>query len=349
MNKTQTATRYTAVDLFCGAGAVTKALSDSGFTVLMAVDNDPVACRTFRANHPSTKLIEADIRVLSATDIRKMIPSKIQLDVLVICAPCQPFSSQNQTHGDGDSRKELIFQAVRFAKLLQPRTIFFENVAGLSGPRFSHILKALSRGLRQLDYKLSRPRRVDAADFGVPQRRVRCIMVATQRKRRPVVGLSRFERSRTSVRSAIGDLKVLRSGEMDACDPMHRARSHSSLNLERLALIPADGGSRDALPANLRLACHKDHQGHPDVYGRMAWDAVAPTLTTGCADITRGRFAHPEQHRAITLREAARLQTFPDDYLFCGNGSEIARQIGNAVPYKMMKQLARFLIKTCKI
>ena len=110
--------------------------------------------------------------------------------------------------------------------------------------------------------------------------------------------------------------------------------------LERLKYIPRDGGSRDSLPNRLQLACHKGHKGHPDVYGRMTWDAVAPTLTTGCTDLTRGRFGHPRDDRAVTLREAARLQTFPDNYRFLGNSKEIATQIGNAVPIRLIEQLA---------
>ena len=143
-----------------------------------------------------------------------------------------------------------------------------------------------------------------------------------------------------TVRDVIGTLKELKSGERDPDDALHRARTHQSIALRRLAHIPKDGGSRFSLPAELELACHHGHDGHPDVYGRMKWDDVAPTLTTGCTDVTRGRFAHPEHDRAITLREAALLQTFAVSYRFKGNASEIATQIGNAVPVSLISNLA---------
>ena len=143
-----------------------------------------------------------------------------------------------------------------------------------------------------------------------------------------------------TVRTAIGDLNPLESGEIDPTHDLHFARDHRPVALERLAHIPRDGGSRDSLPDELQLECHKGHDGHPDVYGRMSWDRVAPTLTTGCTDLTRGRFGHPRDDRAITLREAARLQTFSDEYRFFGNSKEIATQIGNAVPVRLVRELA---------
>ncbi|MNP44876.1 putative BsuMI modification methylase subunit YdiO [compost metagenome] len=143
-----------------------------------------------------------------------------------------------------------------------------------------------------------------------------------------------------TVRDAIGFLPSLRSGETSG-DPLHRARKHHAITLERLKHIPKDGGSRSALPEYLQLACHKNKSNDfPDVYGRMKWSGVAPTLTTGCTDLTRGRFVHPEDDRALSLREAALLQTFPKDYMFFGNSGQVARQIGNAVPVEMARRIA---------
>ena len=173
-------------------------------------------------------------------------------------------------------------------------------------------------------------------------------MLASKYHTSPDLPQSGAEGIQSTVRNAIGDLKSLRSGEADPDDALHFARNHRLVTLERLKYIPRDGGSRDSLPYELQLECHKRHKGHPDVYGRMAWDAVAPTLTTGCTDLTRGRFGHPRDDRAVTLREAARLQTFPDNYRFIGNSKEIASQIGNAVPVEFIKHLAptlRFLLK----
>jgi DNA (cytosine-5)-methyltransferase 1 len=144
-----------------------------------------------------------------------------------------------------------------------------------------------------------------------------------------------------TVFAAISDLPKLKSGEASESDSLHRARTHLPIALERLQHVPCDGGSRKSLPPHLELECHKGKsKSFSDVYGRMAWESVAPTLTTGCTDLTRGRFAHPEQDRAITMREAARLQSFPDSYVFKGNAGQISRQIGNAVPPQMITSIA---------
>ena len=151
--------------------------------------------------------------------------------------------------------------------------------------------------------------------------------------------------SRFTVAEALKGLRQLATGQADKSDLLHFSRNHNAIALQRLAHIPKNGGSRFSLPPHLELDCHKGKKGYPDVYGRMRWADVAPTLTTGCTDVTRGRFAHPEEDRAITLREAARLQTFPDQYAFSGNASEIATQIGNAVPMKLIETIAPVIRK----
>lgn len=332
----------TAVDLYCGSGSVTAALKSAHYRVVAAVDNDPVACRTFRANHKRVHLYQKDIRLVDPVCIRVDDLKGKSLDLLIVCAPCQPFSSQNKKRGDaGDSRSNLIIEAVRFAAVLKPKLIFFENVAGLGAPRFRSLLDCLGKKLDKLGYTLGPPKQVDAAHFGVPQRRIRCILVATRGGVDPDIDLHRLKHPLCTVRDAISDLAPLASGEMDSLDVLHRARKHSEVALNRLIHIPTDGGSRFSLPPSLELMCHKGFGGYPDVYGRMKWDDVAPTLTTGCTDITRGRFAHPEAHRAITLREAALLQSFPVGYQFEGNWSQIAEQIGNAVPFRMANELMK--------
>lgn len=202
----------------------------------------------------------------------------------------------------------------------------------------------LSKRLKRLGYKLSLPLKIDAATLGVPQRRERCILVAS--KYNAIVksfGVALATTKPKTVRDAIGFLPSLRSGEASQ-DPLHRARKHHAITLERLKHIPKDGGSRSALPEYLQLACHKGKDNDfPDVYGRMEWSAVAPTLTTGCTDLTRGRFAHPEDDRALSLREAALLQTFPKNYIFYGNSGQVARQIGNAVPVEMARRIVSHL------
>ncbi len=332
------------VDLFCGCGAVSLGLKLRGFKIIAAIDNNPIACETYRKNHSSVTLYEKDIKKINPEEIRKKLLKRRDIDLLVVCSPCQPFSSLNQK-SRGDARQSLIYQACRFAKILRPKVIFFENVPGLTA--FSKILDKLNSDLKAIGYVLSKPTKLDAADFGVPQRRFRCIMIAKKIQKikraqkisfllQPVTPKGK----RFTVKKAIGDLACLKSGESDESDKLHFARKHQPIVLRRLSYISKDGGTRFDLPKNLELKCHRNHKGHPDVYGRMRWNSVAPTLTTGCTDITKGRFGHPRDDRAITLREAARLQTFPDNYKFIGNAQDIATQIGNAVPVKLVEEIA---------
>ncbi len=321
----------TAVDLFCGCGGVTLALKQRHFRVVAAVDSDPVVCKTYRANHPGIRLYDEDCGGIDPKSIREDLGGS-RLDLLVVCAPCQPFSSQTRLSGR-DARAELVLEAVRFARALKPAVILIENVPGLVQARNGETLRRLRDGLSESAYASSDPLIVDAQDYGVPQRRRRCLMLAAKGTDPPTLPPPTTpEERRRTVREAIGDYRRLESGEADIEDPLHRARNHQRIALRRLRKIPKDGGDRSALPSELELDCHRGYRGHPDVYGRMAWNEVAPTLTTGCTDVTKGRFAHPSDDRAITLREAAALQTFPDSYAFEGNEKQIASQIGNAVP-----------------
>lgn len=327
---------HTAVDLFCGSGGATVGLKAAKWRVLAAIDSDPIAAATYRGNHPEICFIEADICLKSTIRRLRKTVAKQRVDLLVICAPCQPFSSQNRKRGS-DPREQLLIHSLAAVNAVKPELIFFENVPGLVGPSYRVVVEELRDGLRALGYQVTDPLLKDAAAYGVPQRRKRCIMVAARRQPTLDAFLETDVGSSTqTVADSIATLKALSSGQSDPTDVLHHARSHSELALKRLAVIPKNGGSRKSLPPELELKCHRGMSGFPDVYGRMKWEAVAPTLTTGCTDITRGRFAHPRDDRAITLREAARLQTFPDEYIFVGNRSQIATQIGNAVPPTMI-------------
>lgn len=329
-----------AIDLFCGCGGVTEGLKQAGFKVVAAVDNDPICCQTYRLNHPEVNLLEKDICKTSARSL-KLILGKRKLDLLVVCAPCQPFSSLNKSK-KSDERVYLILQSVRFTKALKPKYVLFENVPGIT--KNSSVIDRLKLEFTKLGYILSEPKQVDAADYGVPQRRVRCVIVASRKKMVSLPPPTTPTGHRITVRDAIGNLPP--AGFVNSKDSLHVCRKHSKITIERLQHISHDGGSRDELPDQLKLSCHKkldqtDGVTHYcDVYGRMRWDTVAPTLTTGCTDVTKGRYAHPVFDRAITLREAALLQTFPPNYHFYGNSGQIARQIGNAVPVNLAKNLA---------
>ncbi|AFJ47173.1 putative site-specific DNA methylase [Shimwellia blattae DSM 4481 = NBRC 105725] len=325
-----------ALDLFCGSGAVSFGLNKAGFNVVGAVDFDALACKTYSANHPSVRLLQQDIRKVTPEQFSDLIPNG--LDLLVVCAPCQPFSNQNRTKNAQDSRRNLVFESKKFINYFKPSVVFLENVPGLAS---TGIFLDYKNWLSKSGYVVMKPTKVNAATLGVPQRRMRMVLIATKK------GLKDFSlnietQSKITVSQAIGELPVPPIGvSSDLKDPLHFARRHSTLNIQRLEQIPKNGGGRESLPDYLQLNCHKKSKGSSfsDTYGRMRWDDVAPTLTTGCTDITKGRFAHPEQNRSITLREAARLQSFPDEYIFHGNSAQIATQIGNAVPPEMMHQI----------
>lgn len=328
----------TAIDLFSGAGSATAALKSSNFRVVAAVDNDPAACATYRLNHQTVRLFEEDITSLDAERVRDECLGRTRLDLMVICAPCQPFSSQNR-HRLDDGRSGLLLYAARFVAAMRPLVLFVENVPGIASARHAALISAFEDACGG-EYRFTKPLRVNAADYAVPQRRIRCVLMGSRSSHIPQLPAPLTpEGSRSTVREAIEDLRQLSSGEKDPADPLHVARTHSDLALQRLAAIPKDGGSRSALPQSLTLACHKHPNCYPDVYGRMSWDDVAPTLTTGCTDVTRGRFAHPEANRAITPREAALIQTFPQSYRFTGTLSAVATQIGNALPFALLRAL----------
>lgn len=337
-------TRLYAADLFCGSGSVSAALNDAGFDVAFAIDNDDASAATYALNHSRTVLMREDIRSVNIADAKTTLKGRA-LEVMTVCAPCQPFSSQNRKRGNNDPRASLVLETLRFAENLNPRTIWVENVPGLAT---SDKKESLREGLRLLGYHFGEPLRVDATNFGVPQRRVRSIFVASK----CMAVLERVEKLRSqfnpreplTVRDAFKGLPQP-LGQQLSGDPLHVVRKHAEMTIKRLRAIPVNGGSRSSLPEELQLACHKvlNEKSFPDVYGRMSWDAPAPTLTTGCTDVTRGRFAHPVEDRAITLREAARLQTFPDDYKFEGTHTEKARLIGNAVPFQMARRMFRWL------
>ena len=342
----------TMVDLFAGCGGVTTGFKNKGFKVLTAVEFDSIVAETYRLNHPEVVLYEQDIRNVSPEEIMERCNfEQEELTVLSVCAPCQPFSRQNRFKSR-DKRDRLVLETVRFASAFKPLFVFMENVPGLG--KSTEILDQLVEGLIELGYTVSQPQVVDAVNYGVPQFRKRLILLSS----RNGTELDVPEPTHTSpdnaaksgkcpwrtVGGAIADLPELESGESSEIDPLHKARRHAQLSLERLKYIPHNGGSRDSLPSHLQLNCHKNGKnvGYHDVYGRMDSRRPSNTLTTGCTNFTKGRFAHPTADRAITPREAARLQTFTDSYRFYGSYEQISSQIGNAVPVMLAEAFAGY-------
>lgn len=321
----------TAIDLFCGAGGLSLGLKQAGFKVLAAVDLDPLAIKSFKANHRKTKVILDDLRRVPASRLRRELRLKPgQLDLLASCPPCQSFSSLKTLNGRKRVRdknsKDLLFEILRFVRELNPKAVMVENVPRLArDPR----IRVLSRALRQLGYECRR-KVLNAANYGVPQRRKRMILIAVKKRFGKPTFASPWKPGRT-VRDAISSLPAPRNSS----DPLHNIREYRSKEIRDLiARIPLDGGGRKSLSDDEQLECHKRCDGFRDIYGRMSWDAAAPTITGGCVNPSKGRFLHPKSNRCVTLREAALLQGFPPGYTIALDGGKFAaaRLIGNALP-----------------
>lgn len=320
--------RPAAIDLFCGCGGLTLGLKKAGFRVLGAVDIDPLSVMTYKANHRGVKVWETDIRELEPGEMLEKLKLKPgELDLLAGCPPCQGFSTI-RTRKKGiqvdDPRNDLLFEFQRFVEEIRPRAVMLENVPGLAqDERFVSFCRRLGERGYVGDYRI-----LNAAEYGVPQRRRRLIYLAGYDMEIPFADKNRILKT---VKDAIGGLP--KAGESG--DPVHDMPEHRTPKvMEIIRRIPKNGGSRTDLPEEFQLACHKRCNGFKDVYGRMAWDDVAPTITSGCFNPSKGRFLHPEEDRAITMREAALLQGFPRRYKFptADNKSAVALMIGNALP-----------------
>ena len=325
-----------AVDLFSGVGGLTCGLEGAGFDVIGAIELDDLAAEGYRLNHPSVKLLQKDIRKIRVAEFMReidVVPG--ELDLLAGCPPCQAFSTLRSLNGGRRVRdkmsRDLIFEFMRFVRGLKPRAIMLENVPRL---RKDKRLDCVRRELHQLGYHVICDV-LNAADYGVPQRRRRMILIASLQAQPTFAPKVRPHRT---VRDAIKDVD-----QWCHDDPLHaKNEKRSERILQMIKKIPIDGGSRRSLPDDVQLKCHQGFDGFKDIYGRMAWGDVAPTLTSGCVNPSRGRFLHPSKHRAITLREAALLQSFPMDYQIPLTRGKYAaaRLIGNALPPEFIRRLA---------
>lgn len=302
-----------ALDIFSGCGGLSEGLRQAGFRVAGAVEIDATAAAVYRLNHKETPLWERDITRVRASEILdELLLSPGELDLIAGCPPCQGFSTLRTLNGGReieDARNDLIYQFLRLVKQLQPKTVMMENVPGLAKDKRFHIFVGT---LERLGYKVNW-NILDAADYAVPQRRRRLILLASRLGK---IGFSKKSRKNVSVRDAIESLPSPGSSP----DLLHNLPERRSEHVRSLiANIPKNGGSRKDLAPEYQLACHQNCNGFKDVYGRMAWDHVAPTITTGCFNPSKGRFLHPDENRNITMREAALLQTFPRRYRFPAN------------------------------
>lgn len=329
----------TAVDLFAGAGGATAGLVAAGFRVLAAVENDPVAAESYAANHTDVTLLRKDIREVDIEDLMgKLGISRGQLTVLKACPPCQGYSSIGKNDPE-DERNDLVAEVWRFARAFRPRIVMLENVPGLAR---DDRLTALIRQLRAAGYSV-KTYVVDATTFGVPQRRKRLIVIAMRERARDLpeslVELLPEWFAEGAMKTA-GEALALAAGVDSVQDPLHRPRVASPAVARRIAALPI-GGSRFDLPEEHRLKCHTklDRRDATASYSRVLDDAPAPTMTTRCTTPACGQFVHPTEPRALTLREAATIQTFPLSYKFFGGVGQVERQIGNAVPVRLAQAL----------
>ncbi len=339
-------TKFSSVDLFAGAGGLSYGLTAEGFEVSVAVEIDPVSATSYKLNHQATKVLIEDIRNIRGPQLLKEAGIvKGDLDLLTGCPPCQGFSSlqtKRRKQNVDDPRNNLIIEILRLVRSTRPRALIVENVPGLiNDKRFAEFRQGLTKSGYQSDYSV-----IDASNFGIPQRRKRLVLIAFRGKKVPSTWAS-YRGNPRSVRDAIGSLELAgKSGDILHDIPEKRTPAM----MERIKATPKDGGSRRDLPLELQCACHLRENGYFDVYGRMAWDKVSPTITSGCINPSKGRFLHPEENRAITLREAALLQTFPQTYQFCieRGKDHVARQIGNAFPPDLIKPIARIISRELK-
>jgi DNA (cytosine-5)-methyltransferase 1 len=328
-----------AVDLFCGAGGLTHGLLQGGVAVRAGFDVDP-ACRFPFESNNSAVFVERDVRDLKAQDITSFFLGN-EVTLLAGCAPCQPFSTYSQA-GRGKRRGDDWLLVSEFGRLIgeiEPDLVTMENVAQLaSHPVFDEFLGRLK------DYAVSWSI-VECSALGVPQSRKRLVLLASRLGSSDLDIRAAGSAVRT-VRDTIADLPALVAGETHTDDRLHTACTLSPLNKRRIQASKPGGTWRD-WDEDLRASCHLKESGstYPSVYGRMVWDDVSPTITTQCFGFGNGRFGHPEQDRAISLREAAMLQTFPRSYQFVSHDeavrfNRLGRLIGNAVPVRVGEVIA---------
>ncbi|WP_245165719.1 DNA cytosine methyltransferase [Streptococcus sp. WM07] len=325
-------------------------------SVQVAVEVDKVASRTYKYNNEEVELLVDDILNITGDDLL----SKINLTpddklLLVACPPCQGFSTIG-TNDTNDARNQLIFEYLRLIKEINPDFLLMENVSGIAREKNKIIFHKFLEGIKE-DYHFSYGI-LNAADFGVPQLRKRLVLHGVKKS----IVFENFRISlpeQTHSKSGIGDLKKWVNADIIMDLPQivdgeeyigngiynHIANKLSDINIERIQYIRNGGGSRSCLPEYLRLKCHAGNNGHGDVYGILDISKPSITMTGGCMSYSKGRFGHPTQDRALSAREAARLQSFDDDYVFIGNRAQLARQIGNAVPVKLAEASGKYFQK----
>ena len=330
------------VDLFCGVGGLSHGFQQEGFEIAAGVDCDENCRYAFEYNNDAP-FVRRDVASLDGEEVRQLFTPGVP-SILVGCAPCQPFSVYNQKNSD--PQWQLLEAFARIISQVRPSVVSMENVPRLmrfrKGKVFEDFVDALEREGYHVETEIA-----FAPGYGVPQQRSRLVLLASLREGLELESPTHPPSCYETVENAIGDLPRLAAGECDARDLLHRCSRLSPLNLDRIRASTAGGSWRD-WDDGLVSDCHKKEtgRGYGSVYGRMGWDGPAPTITTQFYGFGNGRFGHPEQDRALSLREGAILQSFPSDYDFVKPGASVqfktlGRMIGNAVPVLLAKAIAR--------
>jgi DNA (cytosine-5)-methyltransferase 1 len=336
------------VDAYCGIGGLSHGLVLEGLHVVAGIDNDKTCKMAFETNN-GAKFICKDIARFTARELSDLF-GDATIRVLVGCAPCQPYSTLARRKRPPKAEAKRWYPLYRFMRLVEatkPEIVSMENVPDLSNtqkyPVFAEFVAVLERTGYHVWYAT-----VDASRYGVPQRRNRLVLLASRLGEIALIPDTHDDKAVATVRKTIASLPALADGEVDPCDPLHRSSKLSDLNRKRIAETPEEGGSAKNWRLDLRPDCYRRQSGKSymvTVYGRMRWDDPAPTMTTQCTTLGTGRFGHPTQNRAISLREAARFQSFPDGYVFSDIDEvgvrRMARHIGNAVPVLLGRAIGR--------
>ena len=336
-----------AIDLFCGVGGLTRGLLNAGIEVVAGYDIDESCKYAYEHNNKPAKFITKSVADITKADLEQHYPQDAYR-VLAGCAPCQPFSKYTQ--GNDTSKDEkwgLLYHFGRSIEELQPDIVSMENVPELKRHRVYDDFCAL---LERNDYHVSASD-VYCPDYGVPQNRTRRVLFASKLGPIEIIPRTNTPRRYKTVRDAIGKLPPIECGEVFETDDLHQSVSLTEINVARI-LASKPGGTWKDWPEELVAKCHQDEKGktYKSVYGRMRWDQPSPTITTQFYGFGNGRFGHPQQNRAISLREGALLQTFPKKYKFIEpkreiSFKEVGRMIGNAVPVRLGKVVGLTIIK----
>lgn len=347
--KTMNTKKLKAIDFFSGAGGLTHGLKAAGIQVVAGIDNDGTCKETFELNNKGAVFIEKDITKYSPSELERELKIRRNDDSMIFagCAPCQFWSIIRTSKEKSKKTKDLILDFQRFIEYFRPGFVIVENVPGISSKKESPMGRFIST-LEGLGYNVAHDV-TDMSLYGVPQKRRRFTLLAS---RVSPISLPKPAGKKITVRDVIGGkngFPRLAAGTKDKTDFLHTAAHLSSKNFERVRMTPRDGGDRSAWQGKKKyqLDCYaSSEKKFYDTYGRMWWDRPSPTITTKFFSVSNGRFAHPEEDRAISLREGATLQTFPKDYKFVGNSlASIAKMIGNAVPPEFARAIGRQIIR----